>query len=134
MTSKPWRWYEAEETPEGTTIVVEGTIIDTAGLALGLAELDMIHATLYDRDRPDQVVDGWDQLNVKGMNGGSFDPTTKAFSLRIPPESNLIAGESRPLETRVLLLEWTYNAGADAGVREVEYPLRNLPHRSSGVS
>jgi hypothetical protein len=127
MMSTPWLHLETEETPEGTTIVVSGTIKDETGVALGAAELTALTATLYAQRDPTKVVTDWDTRDVKGVGGGTFD-AAKKFTLRIPPAANAPFYPTYSGEVRVLLLEWTYNAGADAGLQQVHYPIRNLPH------
>lgn len=126
--SQPWQHLEREETPEGTTLVVRGTIKDDAGQALDAGALTTLTATLHaDRD-PTKLVTDWNARDVKATGGGSFNATTKEFTLRIPPEANAPLFPTHNVETRVLLLEWTYNGGVDAGLQRIQYPIRNLPH------
>lgn len=129
--SKPFLHVEEEETPEGTTLKVRGTITDEDGTALAAADLDSLTATLYDLDDPDLVVTDWDDRDVNAVGGGTFDGTTKEFSLRIPPEAMNVFDADRKVETRVLILEWVYNAGTDEGYQEFHLPIANRPHRGT---
>lgn len=129
--SKPWLHVESEETPEGTTLKVRGTITDEDGIALAAADLDELTATLYDASDPANIVTDWDDRDVKDAGGGAFDGTTKEFTLRLPPEAMTLFNETRKTETHILILEWTYNGGDDQGYQEFQIPISNRPHRGT---
>lgn len=119
---------EHRQTPEGTTCVVHCFFKDDAGAVLGAADLFSLTAKLYDKEDPSMVVAGWDDKDVLTAGGGTFDPTTKKYSLRIPAIAN---NPLRPLESqeiRMLLLKYSYNAGVDKGVFVAQYPIDSLTH------
>lgn len=126
--SQPWLTVEEEETPEGTTVVVRGTIVDDSEppVALGADDLTEMKAWLFEQNTPDEPIGAWEALNVLNANGGTFTDTD--FALRIPPADNLMVRPGKKQETRILQLRWKYNGGEDAGYAEVQFPVRNRPY------
>lgn len=127
--SQPWVHIETEETPEGTTVKIHGTIQDdsTPALTLGEADIFTMTATIYEKGSR-SIVGLWDALDVKGANGGSFDATTNEFTLRLSPEDTEPLFPARKREQWVIMFRWTYNGGADAGTQEINLPMVNRPH------
>jgi hypothetical protein len=125
--SAPWLHIEEEETPEGTTIVVRGTIVDDSEppVELGAGDLTFLRAWMFERSDAEEPIEDWTAKNVLNANGGTFTGT--AFALRIPPADNMMVRLGRR-ETRVLQLRWGYNGGEDEGYAEVNYPIRNRPY------
>ena len=129
--SQPWLTVEEEETPEGTTVVVRGTIVDDSEppVALVAGDLTEMKAWLFEQNTPEEPIEGWEGRDVLDANGGTFTETD--FALRIPPADNLMARPGKKQETRILQLRWTYNGGDDAGYAEIAYPIRNRPYVGS---
>lgn len=94
---------------------------------MGASELTSLVATLYDKEDPSLIVTNWDERDVRGVGGGTFDATTKKFTLRIPPTANERLQSTSKREIRILLLEYSW--GTDGkGVFEAQYPIDDLVH------
>lgn len=127
--SQPWTHIETEETPEGTTVLIHGTIQDhsTPAVTLGLADLDAMTATIYEKTSR-SIVGDWSDKDVLGTNGGSFDVNDQ-FTLRLAPTDTEPLFPARRGELWVVMFRWTYNGvAADVGHQEVVLPLVNRPH------
>ncbi|HXG76459.1 MAG TPA: hypothetical protein VNJ53_07815 [Gaiellaceae bacterium] len=110
---------------ERTTLRYEADLLDEAGAVLGPSDLSTLTLTIYALDAARTVVNGVDRVNVLNVGRGSFDPTTKRFRLTLQPADNQLVTNATE-ETHVLLLEWTWAAGAKAGRHEIEIRVRNL--------
>ena len=113
-------------TPEGSTSLISGTLVDETGAALGSSQLTAFTMTLY------AVIDGLPIINSRSavniLNAGPGTISAGgAWTITLAPEDNDIVSTSAPAdETHRLLLEWTYSAGAKKGKCEIEFRVRNL--------
>jgi hypothetical protein len=120
---------ETEETPEGTTVLIHGTIQDhgTPPVSLAASDLTTLTVTIYEKGSRSLVGD-WNDKDVLGVNGGTFDGTTNEFTLRLAPEDTEPLFPARKREEWIIMFRWSYNAGQDVGHQEASFPLANRPH------
>jgi hypothetical protein len=119
---------ETEETPEGTTVLIHGTIQDhgTPPVSLAASDLTTLTVTIYEKGSR-SIIGDWNDKDVLSTGGGSFD-VNNVFTLRLAPEDTEPLFPARKREEWIIMFRWSYNAGQDVGHQEVSFPLANRPH------
>jgi hypothetical protein len=107
---------------QGTTVRITATLTDEEGEAVPTSSLTTLTATLYDRLTGD-VINSRDGQNIKNANGGTYADGALALVLA-PLDSPHNGGAT--VEEHVLLLEWTYNGGAQGGSEELLLRVRDV--------
>lgn len=107
---------------QGTTQLLTATLSDEAGVAIPTASLTTLKATLYVR-ATGSIINSRDEQDIKNANDGTY--SDGAMTLTLGPLDSPHTGEAY-IEEHVLLLEWTYNAGAKAGKEEILLRVRDV--------
>lgn len=105
---------------ERTSVKVSGSFEDLDGAAFKPSALT---AKVYDAATGTAIRA---RASVLDVNGGTVSAGGE-FVLELVPGDNAIVG-SRRTERHILLLEWTWDAGAKAGKHEIHFSVHNLDH------
>jgi hypothetical protein len=107
---------------QGTTQLITTTLKDETGALIPTAGLTALTATLTVRTTG-AVINSRSVQDIKNANGGTY--VDGVLTLTLSPADSPHAGQS-PIEDHVLLLRWTYNSGASAGVQEILLRVRDV--------
>jgi hypothetical protein len=95
---------------EKSSALVTGVLKDENGAPLGLADVDTLTATLYDKTSG-AIINGRNAQTIKNANGGEVDAAGN-FKLHLSANDNVIIdGTIIGVEPHVLIVEWTYAVG-----------------------
>lgn len=114
-----------DEFAEKKTAKITATLNDEDGNPLALASINTLTLTLYD-EITGTVINGRTGSNILNTGGGTLAATSGAFTLTLSPNDMAINDTDRDDEIHVALVEWTYNASADAGGKEIRHRILNL--------
>lgn len=109
---------------QGTTQRLAWSMTDESGAAIPTASLTTLTATLYVR-KTGTIINSRDNESIKNTNGGTY--ADGAATLTLEPDDSPHTGQST-IEEHILLLRWTYNAGAQAGSEEILLRVRDVGH------
>lgn len=119
------RLVDATLRPGGRGFTYECDIKDNAGNVLGAGDLSSLTLQLYDQDTRTICAGTDPPVDVKGVGRGSFDGTTKRFSLTLSDADNALVVPGSQYERHVAWLRWQVNADL-GGDHEIEYALKRL--------
>lgn len=72
------------------------------------------------------TISGRDGQSILNVNGGTVDAQGN-FSFKFSPADNAIQDQATVgSELHILLIEWTYQSGNDAGKQEFQVGVRNV--------
>lgn len=114
-----------DEFAEKKTAKITATLNDEDGNALALASVNALTLTLYD-ELTGSIINSRNGADIKNTGGGTLHATSGAFTLTLAPADMAINDTARDDEVHVALVEWTYNASADAGGKEIRFKILNL--------
>ena len=106
----------SERVAEGSTARVTGSFVDLDGEAF---KPEQVLMTLYN------VSTGEIINNRSDVDVTSYVDDSGNLSLELTPDDNPILHKSRE-ESRILLLEWTWDSGLKAGKHEIHFVVRDL--------
>ena len=99
---------------------------DDSGVVPAL-EITDIKITLYDKATK-AIINSRDHQTVYGVNGGTWNVVTGAFSFQFSPDDNNIVDTTLAddaFEEHVLLVQWFYG-GTLQGSEEFVFPVQNI--------
>lgn len=123
--------------PERSTYLLTADLVDETGVAIPKAALVSVKLTLYNLDDL-AIVNLVNGMDVKDANRGALTESTvdgvatTTLKLHLTPDDNAMVSTAKKTETRIALVEWTFNAAAtpdDEGVHEIEYRVVNIAKR-----
>lgn len=134
------RTYTTEIIPESSTAVVTVPLLDEDGAAIANTDLTTLVFTLADPDGT--IVNGRSDVDIFNAGPGAIDGSG-VLTLTLTPADTAVAtaiaqstaqqalaaaGIRRPAPRayRVVVLEWTYSAGAKTGRHEVWLPIAQV--------
>lgn len=110
--------------PEKSTWRYTGVLKDEKAVAIPAASLTTLTLTLYNLETL-AIINSLDGINILNTNRGTVDANGN-LAITLHPADNLIVDTTKIEETHMMLLQWTYAAGVEAGRHEVEFKVRNL--------
>lgn len=113
-----------DEINEGTTPEWEFDIVDGNGDPLAYTSLTTFEATLYDKETGAIINDRHHQ-DVLNDHGFTLDGDGHG-KWKVAAADSVVLHPGADFEVHVLLLEWTYSAGAKNGKYEYVHRINNL--------
>jgi hypothetical protein len=108
---------------QATELKYTAVLQDENGVGIAAASLTTLTLTVYALLVPPaigtQIVNAIDHVNVLNVGRGTVDASGNLTILLSPVDMPLVNAQGVP-EDHVLLVEWTYAAGAKGGNREVQ--------------
>jgi hypothetical protein len=107
---------------QGTTQLLTTSLSDQTGAAIPTSSLTTLTATLTVR-ATGAVINSRSNQDIKNANGGTY--ADGALTLTLAPADSPHAGQAR-VEDHLLVLRWTYNAGAQGGAETILLRVRDV--------
>ncbi len=111
---------------EGGSAVIVATVQDNASPPVAIAgtSLTTFVYTLYD-ERSNTVINSrTDVDDVANVDGSGI------WTLTLTPADMAIIADRAHEERHVVLVEWTWNAGAESGAHEIVFTVRNMGQKT----
>ena len=117
-----------EHVPEQSMCVISAVVRDENDVALPLAAVITLTATLYD-EKTGNIINSRDAQDIRNTNGGTLD-ANGLVTLTLLSADNVMQTGGHPggrhKETHIVLFQWTYGAPVKDGKHEVAFPVLNL--------
>lgn len=121
----PVRTFLHEEVPEKSTFRYTCTLIDETGAVVPAASLTTLTLTLYNQDTALTIINSVNGTSILNVDRGTVDASGNVAILLTPADGAMVDA-TKAIEHHVMLIQWTYAAGAKAGRHEVVIPVCNL--------
>lgn len=119
------QFIEEDPITEGSTVYLTGTLTDHLAAPVPLAGIATLTVWITDL-KTGTVINSRNGGSILNTNGGTLHATTGAWTFKLGAADSAIVNTSDPYERHRVLVEWSYNGGADKGSMEFVLPYRNL--------
>lgn len=110
---------------EGMSLYLTGSLQDHAGVVIPSAGVSTLKLWVTD-EATGAVINGRSGVSILNTNGGTLHATSGAWTLLLRSADAPIVTPGTGYERHLVLVEWTYNGGADKGSKEMVVTVRNL--------